>query len=91
MQRKYTVLPEVVRGKRVFLVEDSIVRSTTLRVIVKMLKNAPFQIPELISAHASAGQDHHPLVMARQRRLFGGRVDDGIAPGRGSAKRHCNQ
>ena len=32
------MLPEVVRGKRVFLVEDSIVRSTTLRVIVKMLR-----------------------------------------------------
>ncbi len=38
VKRKYTVLPEVVRGKRVFLVEDSIVRSTTLRVIVKMLR-----------------------------------------------------
>lgn len=36
--RKYTALPEVVEGKRVFLVEDSIVRSTTLRVIVKMLR-----------------------------------------------------
>ncbi len=38
VERKYTVLPEVVRAKKVFLVEDSIVRSTTLRVIVKMLK-----------------------------------------------------
>jgi amidophosphoribosyltransferase len=36
--RKYTALPEVLAGKRVFLVEDSIVRSTTLRVIVRMLK-----------------------------------------------------
>lgn len=37
--RKYTALPEVVAGKRVFLVEDSIVRSTTLRVIVSMLRD----------------------------------------------------
>jgi amidophosphoribosyltransferase len=37
-RRKYTALPEVLEGKRVFLVEDSIVRSTTLRVIVKMLR-----------------------------------------------------
>lgn len=35
---KYTVIPDVLRGKRVFLVEDSIVRSTTLRVIISMLK-----------------------------------------------------
>ncbi len=35
---KFTVIPDVLRGKRVFLVEDSIVRSTTLRVIISMLK-----------------------------------------------------
>ncbi len=38
VMRKFTALPEVLKGKRVFLVEDSIVRSTTLRVIVKMLR-----------------------------------------------------
>ncbi len=37
-RRKYTALPEVLEGKRIFLVEDSVVRSNTLRVIVKMLK-----------------------------------------------------
>ncbi len=31
---KYTPLPEVLKGKRVLLVEDSIVRSTTLRALV---------------------------------------------------------
>ena len=36
--RKYTALPEVLEGKRVVLVEDSVVRSTTLRVIVKMIR-----------------------------------------------------
>ncbi len=36
--RKYTPLPEVLSGKRVFLVEDSIVRSTTLRIIIKMVR-----------------------------------------------------
>ena len=39
VRRKYTALPEVLRGKRVFLVEDSIVRSTTLRAIVRMLRD----------------------------------------------------
>lgn len=37
-RRKYTALPEVLAGKRVFLVEDSVVRSNTLRVIVGMLR-----------------------------------------------------
>ena len=35
---KYTVVPEVLEGKRVFLVEDSIVRSLTLRVLVHLLR-----------------------------------------------------
>lgn len=36
-QLKYTPLRHVLEGKRVFVVEDSIVRSTTLRVLVKQL------------------------------------------------------
>ena len=35
---KYTPLPEVLRGKRVLLVEDTIVRSTTMRALVSQLK-----------------------------------------------------
>ncbi len=38
VMRKFSALPEVLEGKRVFLVEDSIVRATTLRVIVKMIR-----------------------------------------------------
>jgi len=34
---KYSVVPEVLKGKRVFLVEDSLVRSTTLRVLGRLL------------------------------------------------------
>jgi len=37
-RRKYTPVADVLQGKRVFLVEDSIVRSTTLRVIVGMIR-----------------------------------------------------
>lgn len=36
---KYTALPTVLAGKRVFLVEDSIVRSTTLRRLAKQLRD----------------------------------------------------
>jgi amidophosphoribosyltransferase len=38
-RRKYHAVAEVLRGKRVFLVEDSIVRSTTLRVIIGMIRD----------------------------------------------------
>ena len=38
VQTKYTPLPQVLEGKRVFLVEDSIVRSTTMRALVERLR-----------------------------------------------------
>ncbi len=38
-ESKYTPLPEVLEGKRVFLVEDSIVRSTTMRVLLRRLRD----------------------------------------------------
>jgi amidophosphoribosyltransferase len=37
-ETKYTPLREVLEGKRVFLVEDSIVRSTTMQVLLKRIK-----------------------------------------------------
>jgi amidophosphoribosyltransferase len=36
---KYTPLREVLEGKRVLLVEDSIVRSTTMRVLISRMRN----------------------------------------------------
>lgn len=36
---KYTVLPSVLSGKRVFLLEDSIVRSTTLRSLAEQIRD----------------------------------------------------
>ncbi len=36
---KYTPLPEVLAGKRVLLVEDSIVRSTTMRVLLSKIRD----------------------------------------------------
>jgi amidophosphoribosyltransferase len=37
-ETKYTPLREVLQGKRVFLVEDSIVRSTTMRVLLSRIR-----------------------------------------------------
>jgi len=39
VRRKYTLLPSVTGDKRVFLVEDSLVRSTTLRDLVKRTRD----------------------------------------------------
>ncbi len=36
---KYTPLPEVLEGRRVLLVEDSIVRSTTMRVLISKIRD----------------------------------------------------
>lgn len=38
-RHKYTPLPEVLEGKRVLLVEDTIVRSTTMRALISQLKS----------------------------------------------------
>ncbi|PHR95422.1 MAG: hypothetical protein COA78_30130 [Blastopirellula sp.] len=38
-EAKYTPLREVLEGKRIFLVEDSIVRSTTMRVLLDRLRD----------------------------------------------------
>jgi amidophosphoribosyltransferase len=35
---KYTPLPEVLQGRRVFLVEDTIVRSTTMKALISQLR-----------------------------------------------------
>lgn len=37
-ETKYTPLPQVLEGKRVLLVEDSIVRSTTMRVLIERIR-----------------------------------------------------
>lgn len=37
-ETKYTPLREVLEGKRVFLVEDSIVRSTTMKVLIRRIR-----------------------------------------------------
>src|SRR5262249_39250115 len=39
VESKYTPLREVLEGKKVILVEDSIVRSTTMKVLIKRIKD----------------------------------------------------
>lgn len=46
VRSKYWVIPSVLKGKRVFLVDDSIVRSTTLKALAQRLREAG-QVAEL--------------------------------------------
>lgn len=39
VRMKYTALPEILEGKRVLLVDDSIVRATTLKELLTLLRN----------------------------------------------------
>ena len=39
VRMKYTPLPEVMEGKRILLVDDSIVRATTLKELLALLKD----------------------------------------------------
>ena len=40
VQMKLSILKEVVKDKRIVLIDDSIVRGTTMRQIIEMLKEA---------------------------------------------------
>ena len=40
VRNKFSVIPEVIQGKRIVLIDDSIVRGTTSRYIVSMLRQA---------------------------------------------------
>ena len=66
--RKYTPLPSVLAGKRVFLVEDSIVRATTLRALAARLRErrqgAGGTRPRGLPAHRGAVLLRHRHVHA---------------------------
>ena len=63
---KYTPLREVLEGKRVFLVEDSIVRSTTMKVLldrIRILGGAKeIHVPRSLPAH-------HRAMLLRHRHV----------------------
>ena len=86
---KYTPLPEVLAGKRVLLVEDSIVRSTTMRPWSTRSATeagprdpSPRRLPadhrSLLLRHRHVAQGRalrHPLYRRRGRRRLGGRAE----------------
>jgi amidophosphoribosyltransferase len=69
---KYTPLPEVLSGKRVLLVEDSIVRSTTMRVLLDRIRTVggAREIHVRIACPPIMAPCFYGIDMSRIRELF---------------------
>ncbi|MHC4405196.1 MAG: amidophosphoribosyltransferase, partial [Planctomycetota bacterium] len=69
---KYTPLREVLEGKRVLLVEDSIVRATTLRVLVQRIRKlgAPREIHVRVACPPIIAPCFYGIDMSTIRELF---------------------
>lgn len=75
---KYTPLPEVLRGKRVLLVEDSIVRSTTMRALVSEIRRRG-QAKEIhlrVACPPIVAPCYYGIDMSTRGELFAPRFED---------------
>jgi amidophosphoribosyltransferase len=83
---KYTPLPEVLAGKRVLLVEDSIVRSTTMRALVHEIRDrgGAREIHLRVACPPIVAPCFYGIDMSRRDELFATRFIDlegeGISP-----------
>ncbi|HVR42344.1 MAG TPA: amidophosphoribosyltransferase [Thermoanaerobaculia bacterium] len=69
---KLNAVREIVRGKRLVLVDDSIVRGTTSRKIVKMLKAAgALEVHMRISSPPTTGPCYYGIDTPKRRELIG--------------------
>jgi amidophosphoribosyltransferase len=70
LRMKFNPLPEVVRGKRIVVVDDSIVRGNTTRQIVKMLRDAgATQVHMRISAPPIRYPCHYGIDMSTSEEM----------------------
>ncbi len=69
---KYTPLREVLEGKRVLLVEDSIVRSTTMKVLIERIRRlgAPKEIHVRVACPPIIGPCFYGIDMSTVNELF---------------------
>ena len=72
VRSKYTALPGVLKGKRVFLIEDSIVRATTLRALVGLMRGAgrASQVHVRVACPPIVSPCFYGIDMSRQGELF---------------------
>ena len=75
---KYTPLPEVLAGKRVLLVEDSIVRSTTMRALVHEIRDrgGAREIHLRVACPPIIAPCYYGIDMSRKDELFASRFVD---------------
>jgi amidophosphoribosyltransferase len=79
---KYTPLPEVLAGRRVLLVEDSIVRSTTMRVLIDKIREVgrAKEVHVRVACPPIIAPCFYGIDMSRIRELFAPPfVDKGLA------------
>jgi len=83
-ETKYTPLPEVLRGKRIFLVEDSIVRSTTMRVLLDRIRSdgQAKEIHVRVACPPIVGPCFYGIDMSTVNELFAPRFMQGPEPTR---------
>ena len=83
---KYTPLPEVLAGKRVLLVEDSIVRSTTMRALVHEIRDrgGAREIHLRVACPPIIAPCYYGIDMSRRDELFANQFVD--LPGGGVSK-----
>jgi len=76
---KYTPLPEVLAGKRVLLVEDSIVRSTTMRALVHEIRDrgGAREIHLRVACPPIVAPCYYGIDMSRRSELFATKYVDG--------------
>jgi amidophosphoribosyltransferase len=81
LRLKFNPLPEVIRGKRLVVVDDSIVRGNTTRQIVQMLRDAgAAEIHMRISAPPIKHPCHYGIDMStREEMIAHGRTTDEVA------------
>ncbi len=80
-QTKYTPLREVLEGKRVFLVEDSIVRSTTMKVLLDRIRElgGAKEVHVRVACPPIIAPCFYGIDMSRVRELFAPRfLEEGV-------------
>ena len=70
LRLKFNPLPEVVAGKRIVVVDDSIVRGNTTRQIVQMLRDAGAEVHMRISAPPIRHPCHYGIDMSTREEMI---------------------